>query len=121
MALKIRKNRAKNPPPTCAVGTCMQVLGKAWTPNVIWYLSAGPRRFGELRHDMPLISAKMLSERLRDLEHKGVVERRVVPSSPPSAEYGLTELGLELLPAIEAIVAVGKRLKERMGQVAEAA
>ncbi|KFC73835.1 Exodeoxyribonuclease VII small subunit [Bosea sp. LC85] len=120
MVLKIRKNRAKNPPPTCAVGTCMQVLGKAWTPNVIWYLSAGPRRFGELRHDMPLISAKMLSERLRDLESRGIVERRILTSSPPSAEYGLTGLGLELMPAIEAIVAVGQRLKERMGQAAAA-
>ncbi len=121
MALKIRKNRVATPPPTCAVGTCMQVLGRAWTPNVIWYLSAGPRRFGELRRDMPLISAKMLSERLRDLELKGVLERRLVASSPPSAEYELTDLGQELMPAIHAIVAVGLKLKERMGDHAEAA
>lgn len=121
MVLKLRKNRAVTPPPTCAVGTCMRVLGKAWTPNLIWYLSAGPRRFGELRRDMPLISAKMLSERLRDLEQKGVLERRVVASSPPSAEYELTDLGQELMPAIQAIVAVGLRLKERMGETAEAA
>lgn len=44
-----------------------------------------------------------------------------MPSSPPSTEYRLTELGLELMPAIEAIVAVGARLKARMGQAAAAA
>jgi DNA-binding HxlR family transcriptional regulator len=121
MALKIRKNRAISPPPTCAVGTCMRVIGKAWSPNVIWYLSAGPRRFGELRRDMPLISAKMLSERLRDLERTGVLRRRVLPSSPPSAEYELTDLGLELMPAIEAIAAVGAKLKQRLGETDEAA
>ena len=121
MVLKIRKNRAVSAPPTCAVGTCMQVIGKAWTPNLIWYLSAGPRRFGELRRDMPLISAKMLSQRLRDLEARGVVTRRVVASSPPSAEYRLTDLGEELMPAIQAIVAVGLKLKERLGEAADAA
>mgnify|MGYP003384813342 FL=1 len=97
------------------------MIGKAWTPNLIWYLSGGPRRFGELRRDMPLISAKMLSERLRDLEARGVVSRRVVASSPPSAEYQLTDLGEELMPAIEAIVAVGLKLKERLGEAADAA
>jgi len=121
MALKIRKNRVAAPPPTCAVGICMQVIGKAWTPNLIWYLSAGPRRFGELRRDMPLISAKMLSERLRDLEARGVVTRHVVASSPPSTEYQLTDLGEELMPAIQAIVAVGLKLKERLGEAADAA
>lgn len=111
MALKIRKNRSPAQVPTCNVGVCMQVLGGAWTPNVIWYLSGGPRRFGELRHDIPAISAKMLSARLRALEEKGVVRRRIVPSSPPLAEYELTDLGRELMPAIQAIAEVGAKLK----------
>jgi DNA-binding HxlR family transcriptional regulator len=90
----------------------MKLLGGAWTPNVLWYLSGGPRRFGELRADIPLISAKVLSARLRELERKEVVERRVVTTSPPSVEYSLTGLGEELLPVIHAIVSVGKKLKE---------
>ncbi|QCI66535.1 winged helix-turn-helix transcriptional regulator [Phreatobacter stygius] len=120
MALKQRKNRAPKPPPTCALGECMALLGGAWTPNVIWHLSAGPRRFGELRVDIPQISAKMLSARLKDLEQKRVLRRRLVASSPPSAEYSLTDLGEELMPAIQAIVEIGKRLKgeptETVGQ-----
>lgn len=91
----------------------MALLGGAWTPNVIWYLSAGARRFGELRTDIPRISAKVLSARLRELESQGVVTRSVVASSPPSVEYALTELGRELIPAINAIVAVGSKLKKK--------
>ena len=88
-------------------------FGGTWTPNVIWYLSGGPRRFGELRHDIPRISAKVLSARLRELETQGVITRRVVPTSPPSVEYALTKLGQELIPAINAIVEVGLKLKKR--------
>ncbi len=89
----------------------MSILGGAWTPNIIWYLSAGPRRFSELRGDIQRISAKTLTTRLRKLEKYGVVLRRVMPTSPPTVEYSLSELGLELKPAIEAVVRVGHRLK----------
>jgi DNA-binding HxlR family transcriptional regulator len=90
----------------------MRLLAGAWTTNVIWYLSAQPRRFGELRIDIPKISARVLSARLRELEAKGVVIREVVASSPPSVEYRLTDLGRELVPAIAAIVEVGRKLKD---------
>jgi len=89
----------------------MALLRGRWAPNVIWYLSAQPRRFGELRVDIPKISARVLSARLRELETRGVITRCVVPTSPPSVEYALTDLGRELVPAIEAIVEVGRKLK----------
>lgn len=111
MPLKLRKNKAPQPISSCPLSECMAVLGGAWTPNVIWYLSAGPRRFMELRADMPAISAKVLSARLRDLETKGVLTRKVMPTSPPSVEYTLTDLGRQLMPAITAIVEVGHKLK----------
>lgn len=112
MALRIRRNQASEPP-SCPLSQCMRLLSGAWAPNVIWYLSVQPRRFGELRVDMPKISARVLSARLRELEDKGVVNRRVIASSPPSVEYELTALGHELVPAIQAIVEVGKKLKMR--------
>jgi DNA-binding HxlR family transcriptional regulator len=111
VGLKVRKNRAPPVPAACPLTECMALLSGAWTPNVIWYLSGGPRRFGELRTDIPRISAKVLSARLRELEEKGVIERRLIASSPPSAEYLLTGLGEELLPAIDAIAKVGHKLK----------
>lgn len=112
MGLPLRRSKVIAPPPACPLTECMSLLRGAWAPNVIWYLSAGPRRFGELRHDIPRISARVLSARLRELEAKGVASRTVLATSPPSAEYALTELGHELVPAIKAIVEVGSRLKQ---------
>lgn len=107
-----RKSQVEVPPERCPLSECLSIIGGAWTPNIIWYLSHSSRRFSELKDDIPGISAKMLAARLKKLEASGVAYRKVLPTSPPSVEYGLTELGKELMPAIEAIVKVGHRLKE---------
>ncbi len=111
MGLPLRKNKTPPPPQMCPLSECMALLHGAWAPNVIWYIGTGPRRFGELRHDIPRVSARVLSARLRELQIKGVIERKLLATSPPSAEYSLTELGHELVPALKAIVDVGARLK----------
>lgn len=111
MALKVKKNKSPKPPVGCALTECMAMISGAWAPNVIWHLRAGPRRFNELRVDIPPISAKVLSARLKELQTRGVVTREVRPTSPPSVQYQLTLLGAELVPAIEAIVNVGHKLK----------
>ncbi|MFB7881230.1 winged helix-turn-helix transcriptional regulator [Brevundimonas diminuta] len=111
MTLKMRKNRSAPPPERCDLTECMAVISGAWAANVIWHLREGPRRFSELRADIPPVSAKVLSQRLRELQARGVLDRRVVPTSPPSVEYALTALGDELIPALTAIVEVGHRLK----------
>jgi DNA-binding HxlR family transcriptional regulator len=115
MVLPVRKNKSPTTPNECPLTECMAILKGAWTPNVLWYLSGGPRRFSELQIDIPQISAKVLTTRLRQLEAKGVVVREVKPTSPPSVEYTLTDLGGELIPAIEAIVQVGHKLKQKKG------
>ena len=112
MALRMRKSKAPPPPKGCPMRACMALLGGAWTTNLVWQLSGGPRRFGELMRDIPGISPKMLTARLRELEEKGAVTRQVVPGSPPSVEYSLSELGRELVPVIDSIVRVGTRLIE---------
>ena len=98
----------------------MSVFGGAWTPNMVWHLSGGPRRFGELRVDMPPISAKVLSARLRDLEDKEVLTREVMSTSPLSVPYTLTDLGEELIPVIKAIVLVGAKLNARKARAGRA-
>jgi DNA-binding HxlR family transcriptional regulator len=90
----------------------MALLGGAWTMNLVWQLSGEPRRFGELMKDVPGISPKMLTARLRELEEKGVVERKVAATSPPSVEYSLSQMGQELVPVIDSIVRVGTKLIE---------
>ena len=116
MALKRRKSKVLPPPKECSVTMCMQLLGGAWTPNIIWYLRSEPRRFSELMADIPGVSPKVFTTRLKRLEQSGILIRRVMPTSPPTVEYSLTDLGQELTPAIEAIVQVGHKLK-RMGAV----
>jgi DNA-binding HxlR family transcriptional regulator len=91
----------------CPMGACMALLGGAWTPNLIWQLSGGPRRFGALHKDIQGISAKMLSARLRELEAKRVVIREVSPTSPPAVAYTLSALGRQLVPVIDAMLRVG--------------
>jgi len=121
MALRMRKSPVRPTHELCPIGTCMQLLGGAWTPSLIWYLSGGARRFSELQADMQPVSAKVLSTRLKELEKKGVVSRCVMATSPPSVEYDLTELGRELVPAIEAIAHVGFKLKRQFQAPAGAA
>ena len=109
MGLPVRKSKVA-PPPACPLVEVLGLLRGAWAPNVVWALSGDARRFGELRHDLPKISARVLSARLRELETRGLVMRRVLHTSPPSAEYTLTPLGRELLPAIDALASVGRKL-----------
>ncbi|WP_224360253.1 winged helix-turn-helix transcriptional regulator [Hyalangium versicolor] len=110
MALRVRKNKAVIPP-ACPIDEGVKLLGGAWAPHVIWYLSQQPRRFSELRKDIPRISARVLSARLRDLQDRGVITRTPLLTSPPSAEYSLTELGRELLPALTALVGVALKMQ----------
>jgi DNA-binding HxlR family transcriptional regulator len=111
MTFTRRKNRM--PHPQCPLSSCMAIIGGAWAPNIIWYLCPGPRRFSELRSDIPLISAKVLTQRLRELEELGILTRSVIATSPPSVEYALTPLGEEFKPVIKAIVAVSHVMKRR--------
>jgi DNA-binding HxlR family transcriptional regulator len=84
----------------CAVAACADVIGAKWTALLVHDLSEGPRRFSELEHSCAGISPRTLSERLRALEHEGIVVRRSYPESPPRVEYELTPKGEALLPII---------------------
>lgn len=107
-----RKNKVIPPPKECPLSRCLSIIGGVWTADIIWYLSKNPRRFSELKDDIQGISPKMLTARLKKLEADRIIIRKVMPTSPPTVEYSLSDLGQELKPAIEAIAAVGSRLKK---------
>lgn len=100
------------PPKDCPLGECLSLIGGTWTPNIIWYLADGPRRFSDLKRDITGISSKVLTTRLRKLERDGTILRKVEPTSPPMVTYELTEHGRKLRPVIDAIIDVGYKLKE---------
>ncbi len=79
------------------------ILGKRWTGLIIRALMAGPRRFNELLKIVELVSDRLLTERLRELEAEGLVERSVFPESPVRIEYSLTPKGLAMKKVVEAI------------------
>ena len=111
--LKRRRNHAEPPPNECPLTLCVRYMSGAWTANILWYLREQPRRFSELRQDLPGVSSKVLSQRLRRLERDALIARRRVPTSPPSIEYSLTDLGRELQPALAMLVQVGHKIKQR--------
>ena len=78
------------------------LLERRWQLSVIYAALTGALRFNEFAGAVAGISPRMLSERLRDLEAAGLIERRVIPSSPPKVEYRLTDRGRELGPIIDA-------------------
>ena len=121
MALKIRKNQSPMVPNDCPLTECMAIIGGAWTVNIIWSLRGGARRFSELRIDIPPVSPKVLTTRLKELTERRILSRSVLDTSPPSVEYALTPLGEELIPAIEGILTVGHKLKAENDKLAVSA
>jgi len=80
-----------------------QLLGKRWTGLLLDVLLEGPRRFCELTSLVEGLSDRVLSDRLRELETEGVVQRVVYPQIPVRVEYQLTEKGRALKPVVDAI------------------
>jgi DNA-binding HxlR family transcriptional regulator len=80
----------------------ISLLSQRWTALVIYQLLSGPQRFGTIQSSIS-ISGKVLSERLKDLEQKGIVRRDVIPETPVLIEYSLTEKGCSLKPIMKEI------------------
>ena len=79
----------------------VEIVGRRWSGAVLRAMLAGASRFGEIQEAIPDLSNRMLSERLRELEGEGIVERVVVPERPVRIEYRLTEKGLALHDVVD--------------------
>ena len=87
----------------CAMDVTMDYIGGKWKTVVLWYLSEGKKRFGELNKIIPGITEKMLSIQLKQLETTGLVKREVFPEVPLRVEYSLTPFGKSLIPILNEI------------------
>jgi DNA-binding HxlR family transcriptional regulator len=81
----------------------MEMLGKKWTGLLLRILMGGPKRFCEFRAQVPEVSDRLLSERLKELEDEGVVLRIVHNTKPVLIEYELTDKGRALEPVVNAM------------------
>jgi DNA-binding HxlR family transcriptional regulator len=93
----------------CAGAHALNLVGERWALLVARELMLGPKRFTDLRADLPGISPNVLSQRLDEFEAIGVVRRRQLPPPAPSWVYELTEWGRELEPVLMALGRWGAR------------
>ncbi len=93
----------------CPVQATINAMSGKWKVQIIWHLSFGELRFGELRKKLPGVSEKVQAEQLRTLEADGIIERRVTATVPPAVTYSLSEAGAALVPLMEQLCDWGSR------------
>jgi DNA-binding HxlR family transcriptional regulator len=85
----------------CPLEMTIDLIGGKWKVLILWNLSLGVLRFGELKRLFPKATQKMLTQQLRDLESSGLISRKVYPQVPPKVEYSLTDFGKTLMPVLQ--------------------
>ncbi|MDI4644364.1 winged helix-turn-helix transcriptional regulator [Cohnella hashimotonis] len=86
-----------------------ELLGKKWTGLIVRVLMGGPKRFKDMKEQIPDMSDKMLTDRMKELESSGLVKRTVYPEMPVRIEYELTDKGRDLEDVIESIQNWGEK------------
>jgi DNA-binding HxlR family transcriptional regulator len=81
----------------------VELIGKRWTGAIVFVLMDGPLRFSEVKVLVPDLSDRLLSERMKELEAEGIVERHVIDDMPVRVEYCLTAKGRALEPAVRSL------------------
>jgi DNA-binding HxlR family transcriptional regulator len=87
----------------CAIARALDVIGERWALLVVRELLLGPQRFSDLRRALPNASSNLVADRLRELDGRGVIQRRQLPAPAGSRVYELTEWGRELEPILLAL------------------
>lgn len=93
--------------PTCPVATAVSLIGGKWKLLILRNLKVRPWRFNELQRDLEGISQKVLTDSLRQMMDDGLVYRNDYHEMPPKVDCGLTDLGKEMLPIIDALADFG--------------
>jgi DNA-binding HxlR family transcriptional regulator len=90
----------------------IELIGKRWTGAIVCALTERPMRYGELGRAIPGLSDRLLSQRLRELEEEGLVERQVESGTPVRVTYSLTVAGQELDPVLSELKSWARRWKK---------
>lgn len=107
--------KTKDELPDCPVATAVSLIGGKWKLLILRNLKKRPWRFNELQRDLEGISQKVLTDSLRQLIADGLIYRHDYQEMPPRVEYGMTELGEEMLPIIDALAEFGNYYKSVVG------
>ena len=104
--------KTKEELPVCPVATAVSLIGGKWKLLIVRNLRDRAWRFNDLQRDLDGVSQKVLTDSLRQMMDDGLVYRQDYGEVPPRVEYGLTELGREMLPVIDALADFGRYYKE---------
>ena len=108
--------KTKDELPECPVATAVSLIGGKWKLLILRNLKARPWRFNELQRDLDGVSQKVLTDSLRQMMEDGLVYRHDYQEMPPRVEYGLTELGQQMLPIIASLADFGTYYKSLVKQ-----
>lgn len=95
-------------PYNCPMTSAIRVIGGRWKPIILFYLTRGSRRFGQLAATIPKISKKVLTQQLKILERDGLITRKQSKDPSKTVAYALTEFGKTALPLLLEISKWGK-------------
>jgi len=91
----------------CPVEATLDVIGGKWKATILYKLMQEPKRFSDLKRQLPTITQRMLTLQLRELEEDGIVHREIYQQIPPKVEYSLTDFGKTLEPILLAMLKWG--------------
>lgn len=94
----------------CSFELALDMFSGKWKGLILWHLSHGTMRYGELRKASGKITQKMLTQTLRELEKNRLITRKVYPVVPPKVEYTLTDNAKRLIPILKSIQSWGDEL-----------
>lgn len=103
--------KTKKDLPECPVATSVSLIGDKWKLLIIRNLKSRTLRFNELQRDLDGISQKVLTDSLRQMIDDGLVYRNDYHENPPRVDYGLTDLGKDMMPIINALADFGNYYK----------
>ena len=110
----IKNEKTANQVEQCSVDYAFQRIGGKYKARILWHLSHGTKRYGELKRHLRDITPKMLTQALRELEADQLIKRHVYLEVPPRVEYSLDDTGRELVPAIELLSGWAKGQMEKL-------
>lgn len=98
---------------SCPVEYTASIISNKWKVLILRDLFEGTKRYNELTRSVVGISAKVLTQNLRDLESDGIISRKVYPEVPPRVEYSITDMGLELKEILDVMKIFGEKYQQK--------
>ena len=101
---------------SCSFEFALDIISGKWKGMILWHLSHGTLRYGELKKLLGNITQKMLTQTLRDLEKNQLITRKVYPVVPPKVEYTITQEGMKLIPIFQQLQEWGSDIGAKLGK-----